>query len=165
MEIRLLQPKDAAMYRELRLEALKNNPEAFSSSFAEEKEYPIEKYKDRLTQEHFYTFGAFMENELKGVVTLIVETKIKIKHRATIVAMYVNSSNRKCGIGKSLISEVIKKANDIKAVEQIYLTVNSSNTPAKKLYQSFGFDTYGTDKSGLKIADIYYDEELMVLYL
>jgi hypothetical protein len=32
-EIRRLQPKDAALYRELRLEALLRSPEAFSSIF------------------------------------------------------------------------------------------------------------------------------------
>jgi hypothetical protein len=35
-EIRRLQPKDAALYRELRLEALLRNPEAFSSTFEAE---------------------------------------------------------------------------------------------------------------------------------
>lgn len=38
MEIRLLTAADAAVYRHLRLEGLQMNPEAFGSSFEEEKD-------------------------------------------------------------------------------------------------------------------------------
>ena len=165
MEMKILEPKDAVIYREIRLAALKENPEAFSSSYEEEKEYPLESFKNRLNFDHFFTFGAFVENKLVGVVTLLVETKIKTKHRANIVAMYVDPENRKSGIGRQLMTAAIKKATEIREVEQIYLSVNSSNEPAKKLYNSLGFKTYGIDKNGLKIGDTYFDEELMVLVL
>jgi hypothetical protein len=35
-QIRRLQPADAALYREIRLEALQKNPEAFGSTFEKE---------------------------------------------------------------------------------------------------------------------------------
>jgi ribosomal protein S18 acetylase RimI-like enzyme len=163
MEIRLLEPKDALNYKELRLEALKSHPEAFSSSYDEEKELPHEYFESRLNFEHFFTFGAFAETKLIGVVTLILETKTKIKHRAHIVAMYVDPEKRNSGIGRALLSATIKKAKEIEEIEQIYLTVTSSNDPAKKLYQSLGFKTYGIDRKGLKIENTYFDDELMVL--
>lgn len=165
MEIRILDPIDAAIYREIRLEALKANPEAFSSSYTEEKDYPLENFENRLNFGHFFTFGAFVENKLTGVVTLILETRSKTKHRANIVAMYVSPELRRSGIGRRLMTEAIKKANEINEIEQIYLTVTSSNEPAKNLYQSLGFKTYGIDKNGLKIEDTYFDDELMVLFL
>jgi ribosomal protein S18 acetylase RimI-like enzyme len=165
LEIKILEPKDAVIYREVRLEALKANPEAFSSSYEEEKEYPLENFENRLKFDHFFTFGAFVENKLTGVVTLILETKSKTKHRANIVAMYVYPEYRKFGIGRKLMTEAIIKAKEIKEVKQIYLTVTSSNEPAKNLYNSLGFKTYGTDKNGLKIKDTYFDDELMVLIL
>ncbi|MEH7226789.1 GNAT family N-acetyltransferase [Bacillus sp. JJ1566] len=165
MEIKILEPKDAVLYREIRLKALKANPEAFSSSYEEEKEYPLESFKNRLNFKHFFTFGAFVENKLAGVVTLILETKVKTKHRANIVAMYVDPGNRQSGIGRLLMTEAIKKAKELKGVEQIYLTVTSTNEPAKNLYNFLGFKTYGIDKNGLRIDDKYFDEELMVLVL
>ncbi|MFE8699671.1 GNAT family N-acetyltransferase [Cytobacillus sp. FJAT-54145] len=163
MEIRVLEPKDAALYREIRLEALKNHPEAFSSGYEEEKEFSLAKTETRLGGGNFFTFGAFEQNELLGVVTLIVESKLKIKHRANIVAMYVK--RKRLGIGKRLMLEAIKKARELEGIEQVYLTVTSSNEPAKRLYQSLGFETYGLDKRALKIGDDYYDDELMVLFL
>jgi ribosomal protein S18 acetylase RimI-like enzyme len=163
MEIRILEPNDAVSYRELRLKALKEHPEAFSSSYEEEKDYPLDNFKNRLNFGHFFTFGAFEDKKLIGVVTLILEIRTKIKHKANIVAMYVYPENRKFGIGRSLLLEAIKKAEELNVIEQIYLSVTSSNEPAKRLYQSLGFKTYGMDKKGLKIENTYFDDELMVL--
>ncbi|WP_223703582.1 GNAT family N-acetyltransferase [Sutcliffiella deserti] len=163
--IKLLTPDDAANYRKLRLEALNNSPEAFSSSYEEEKEYPLETFKNRMNFQHIFTFGAFDEKRLIGTVTLICETKAKIKHRAHIVAMYVGAEHRKSGIGRALMKEAIGKAKGLGEIEQLHLSVMATNEPAKKLYQSLGFTTYGVDKKGLKIEGTYYDEELMVLEL
>lgn len=165
MEIKLLTQKDAENYRIIRLEALKDNPEAFSSSYEEELEYSSKIYEGRLSSENLYTFGALVEKRLVGTVTLICETKIKIKHRATIVAMYVLPEYRKSGVGKALMNKAITKAKELKGIEQIYLAVTASNEPAKQLYGSLGFVTYGLDKNGLKLGDTYFDEELMVLML
>lgn len=78
--------------------------------------------------------------------------------------MYVCPENRNSGIAKSLMLKAIKKAKAIEGVEQIYLTVTSSNEPAKKLYQSLGFKTYGIDERALKVDHTYFDDELMVLF-
>ncbi len=165
MEIRLLEPKDAKFYRKVRLEALKNNPESFSSSFEEEETQPIEKLINRLNSDHAFTFGAFEDKDLVGVVTLVLETRHKLKHRANIFAMYVIPEKQKSGIGKKLMLEAINKAREFDWIEQIYLSVTFHNEPAKKLYQSLGFQTYGIDKKALKIGEYYFDDELMVLKL
>jgi ribosomal protein S18 acetylase RimI-like enzyme len=165
MEIRILEPKDAEMYKVIRLEALQKHPEAYSSSYEEELGSSVEKYRSRLNDEHSFTFGAVEESQLVGVVTLVVEKKKKINHRANIVAVYVDHSKRRSGIARSLMLEAIKKAQEIESVEQIYLTVTSSNEPAKNLYQSLRFKTYGLDKRALKIGSTYFDDELMMLVL
>ena len=127
MEIRILEPKDAGQYRRIRLAALKNNPGAFSSSYEEENELPLERFEQRLGSSNSITFGAFEENELIGVVTLIFETKAKTNHRANIAAMYVTPGKRHSGIGKRLMQEAIKKAKETEGIEQIHLTVAASN--------------------------------------
>jgi ribosomal protein S18 acetylase RimI-like enzyme len=165
MEIRILEPQDAEMYKAIRLEALLKNPEAYSSSYEEELGSSIEKYRGRLNDAHTFTFGAIEENQLVGVVTLVVEKKKKINHRANIFAVYVNHSKRRSGIAKRLMKEAIKKAREIEGVEQIYLTVTSSNEPAKSLYKSLEFKTYGIDTRALKIGSTYFDDELMMLVL
>ncbi len=47
-EIRRLRPEDAVLYRELRLEALLRNPEAFSSTLEAETAQTLAWFSDRL---------------------------------------------------------------------------------------------------------------------
>lgn len=165
MQIQILGSNQATIYRTIRLEGLQKHPEAFASSYEEEVEFSIGKFESRLNEEASYTFGAFDRERLLGVVTLVIEKKSKLKHRAHIFAMYVNPESRKLGIGKSLMLAAIEKAKTREGIEQVYLTVTSSNETAKKLYQSLGFEKYGEDKRALKVNGTYFDEDLMVLYL
>jgi ribosomal protein S18 acetylase RimI-like enzyme len=165
MEIRTLAAKDAELYRVIRLEGLKLNPEAFGSSYEEELDYTIEVYGNRLGAELNFTYGAFDGDSLVGVVTLVPEGKRKMKHRANIYAMYVTPAVRGRGVGKCLMEKAIAKARKLEGTQQIYLTVTASNEPAKRLYSSLGFNVYGLDQKAMRIGDQYYDEELMVLFL
>lgn len=165
MQIRPLEFTNAVMYREIRLKALQTCPEAFSSSYEEELVLPIEKIEGRLKEEESFTFGAWDNSDLIGVVTLVIEKKKKLKHRANIVAMYVCPEKRKSGVGKKLMQEAIKKASELNGIEQIYLAVTSNNIPAQSLYKSLGFQTYGIDKRALKIENEYFDDELMMLFI
>jgi len=48
-QIKLLKPSDWVMWKTIRLEALKNHPEAFGSSFEEEHERTDADWKNSLT--------------------------------------------------------------------------------------------------------------------
>lgn len=165
MNSRFLTAADAEAYRELRLEGLQNNPEAFGSSFEEEKDYPIELFASRFESQDSFTLGVFDHEELVGVATLVQESKLKLKHKASILAVYVSPKKRGLGIGKRLMVETINKARELKGVEQLTLTVVSTNASAKGLYSSLGFEIFGTEKKALKIGQQYFDEDYMVLFL
>jgi len=165
MEIRLLTAADAEVYRHLRLEGLQMNPEAFGSSFEEEKDMGLALFASRLEGQESFTFGAFEQNDLLGVATLVQENKMKLKHKANIFAVYVSPKKRGLGLGKHLMLAVINQAKVLAVVEQINLTVVSSNDSAKGLYKSLGFQVFGTEKRALKIGQQYVDEDYMVLYI
>jgi len=165
MNIRRLSPEDAEDYFQIRLEGLYKNPEAFGSSYEEEKKQTFQKYKERFQASNSFTFGAFDESKLIGVITLLTESMMKMRHRATIVAMYVTPGMRGKGIAKKLMNEAINKARSLQGIEQIHLTVVSSNSSAIRLYSSLGFVAYGTEKKALKIGEDYFDEDFMVLFL
>lgn len=165
MEIRLLNPNDAAQHQSLRLAALQTNPEAFGSSYEEEVNFSTATFQDRLQSANVWTFGAFEQGQLIGTATLVKETKLKLQHKAHIFAVYVSPKKRGLGIGRSLIEEVINKARNLNNVEQLNLSVVTTNTAAVKLYKSLGFQTFGHEKRALKIAETYFDEEHMVLFL
>lgn len=164
IKIRLLNENDAEEYKEKRIEALQNHPEAFSSSVEEELEYSLEVHASRLRAVNAYTFGAFKEDKLVGVVTLVTEIKRKLKHRSDIFAMYVTPQVRRHGVGKQLMNAAIEKAKEIGGVEQVYLTVSSNNIAAKNLYESIGFKMIGSDPRAMKIGNTYIGEDLMALY-
>ncbi|WP_026694051.1 GNAT family N-acetyltransferase [Peribacillus kribbensis] len=165
MEIRQLNSSHADAYKNIRLESLKQNPEAFGSSFEEEKDRDVKVYEESLSAEGQFAFGAFDDGELAGVVSLVLEQKVKLLHKAFIFAMYVKKEKRGEGIGRKLMQAAIQKAKELPQTEQILLSVVSTNESAKNLYSSLGFKTYGFEKKALKIQDAYYDEEHMVLFL
>ncbi|WP_010283456.1 GNAT family N-acetyltransferase [Bacillus timonensis] len=167
MIIRKLVPGDAKVYWKLRLKALKIDPKAFLVTYdeAKNKANPIEDYKKSFQSADILTFGAFEEEHLVGMVTLVRETRQKIRHRATIVAMYVDDHKRGKGIAKALLNEAIKMAENIQEIEQLYLTVDSENTPAKELYKKIGFQKFAVDHRAIKYNGQYRDEEHMVLFL
>ncbi|MBD3107471.1 GNAT family N-acetyltransferase [Bacillus sp. AGMB 02131] len=165
MKIRILQPSDAVQYQSLRLAALQTNPEAFGASYEEEVHFSTDRFGDRLQSANVWTFGAFEQEKLIGSATLLRETKIKLQHKANIYAVYVTPEKRGLGIGRSLIEEAIRKARAINGVEQLNLSVVTTNTAALKLYELLGFQTFGHEKHALKIAGTYFDEQHMVLFL
>ena len=65
IEIRKLRPDEAGLFREIRLEALRRNPEAFGASFEIEDAKPLDWFADRLSR--FDVFGAFRGPELLGI--------------------------------------------------------------------------------------------------
>lgn len=166
MEIRRLTTlEDAEKYRVLRLESLQNSPESFASSYDEEKDFSVEKIKHDFQRNDSFTYGAFDNGELVGIITLYKDQLYKLSHRAHLGAMYVSPAKRSLGIGKVLMEEALKQAKELPGVEQVYLAVVSSNEPAKRLYASLGFEVFGTEKKGLRLDhDTYYDVDFMILY-
>lgn len=165
MEIRPLRIEDAETYKNIRLEALRLHPENFGASFEEEKDYSVEQYKERLANEDVITFGAFENSELVGTVTLVKQKRNKFKHKAEIVAMYVIPEKRGNGFAKMLLKTAIEQAKRTQGIEQINLTVVSTNVSAKRLYDSLGFEQFGVEKRALKLGQAYFDEIHMVLFL
>lgn len=167
MEIRLVTPADAPAYRELRLFGLQEASSAFGSTYAESAGRPLSETEERLAaSEHAFHFGAFDKGgRLLGMVSLVREQMTKFKHRANIYAMYVHPDGRRHGTGRQLMEAALEQARNMEGLEQVHLTVNATNDPARRLYQAIGFEVCGYDKQGLKEGNEYHDEERMVIFL
>lgn len=166
MEIRRLEPADAALFQEIRLAALLDSPTAFGSSYEEERDRPLALIASRLeVSPDTAVFGAFDRSELIGTIGLRRETHIKMQHKAMIWGMYVAPAHRKCGAGRALMQAAIDCAERIPGLMQVNLSVNSSNTAALQFYESMGFHAYGQERSALRVDGIFYDETHMVRFL
>lgn len=167
MNIRVLDEHDARFYQELRLNALKINPEAFGSTYEREVKFSLEMVVERIKPtEGKFVLGAFDNNgSLVGIVAFVRESGLKTVHKGNVFGMYVAPEKRGLGLGKSLLLELINKARACEGIEQINLAVMSENDYAKKLYNSIGFKVYGVEQRALKYDGMYFDEDFMVLRL
>ncbi|HXC47469.1 MAG TPA: GNAT family N-acetyltransferase [Candidatus Sulfotelmatobacter sp.] len=161
IQIRQLTPSDAESFRELRLEGLRLNPEAFGSTHEFEKDQPLTRYTGWLTNST--VFGAYEISHLIGTASFTQLSGQKDSHKGLLRAMYVRPTHRRTGAGRQLVQAIIELARQ--KVEQVHLSVVSTNQPALRLYQSLGFRQYGLEKNALKHNDLYSDEILMSLDL
>jgi len=157
--IRRLTAADAAAYRDIRLEALRTEPTAFSSDANREAGLTPSEWAARL--ERNLTVGAADAAALSGVATLLTETGAKTRHRAHVAAVYVRPAARGRGVGRAMLAMLIGAAPD--HVEQLNLSVTTDNAAARRLYERLGFETYGTEPRGLLVDGRYHDQYLMML--
>ena len=161
IEIRRLTSADVVAYRDLRLAALKDSPEAFGSTLERESTQPLAWFRDRLSSTQ--VFGAFRTSELLGIAGFARRESEKENHKGLLWGMYVRPDARNAGIGRQLIEAVMDYARH--HVELIQLSVVSDNERARGLYACLGFVEYGVEKNSLKQRGHYYDEILMALDL
>jgi ribosomal protein S18 acetylase RimI-like enzyme len=157
VQIRRLTPEDAALYRDIRLEGLRVNPEAFGNTFEAESMRPMTLFEERLRDSEI--LGAFDGSAIVGIAGLLVGKGPKETHKGLLVGMYVRPDARNRSVGRRLVEAVIDIAR--KRVELLHLTVVSDNESARRLYARLGFLEYGIEKKALKQDGRYYDEVLM----
>lgn len=158
VRVRRLEAHDAAVYRDLRLEGLKNHPEAFGSSWEDESRKPDAWWAERL--ETSTVFGGWIDDSpLLGVAGFHAHAATKLRHKAVLWGMYVRIDGRGTGLAACLVQRVIEHARPL--VEEICLTVVASNTAGRRLYSAAGFEPYGIERRALKIEGEYFDEVLM----
>jgi len=75
MEIRKLTSDDAEVYWNLRLEALQQDPEAFATTYEDaiSRVDPLKSVASKMAADDSATLGAFIDNELVGVMTITQE--------------------------------------------------------------------------------------------
>jgi ribosomal protein S18 acetylase RimI-like enzyme len=159
--VRRLVETDAADFKSIRLDGLRDAPEAFGSTYEAEKDGPIESFVATLSKSH--VAGAFVDGALLGVAGFYVLSGPKLAHRGNIWGVYVRPAGRGKGLGKALISHLLAEAAPL--VKQVHLTVVTDNAAAVRLYQQLGFETYGTEPRSLLAGERYFDEYLMVRML
>lgn len=165
MEIRKLTSDDAQVYWDLRLEALQQDPEAFATTYEDaiSRVNPLERVESNLDSENSATLGAFIDNELVGVMTIAEEGAPKLRHRVNLFAVYVTPKVRGKRVGTALLQEVVEYTKQMPHVEKINLTVVSTNKAAIKLYEKVGFKSFGLEHHAMKMNDTYVDEIYMSL--
>lgn len=165
MTLHDLTTADAAEYKAFFTEALHRHPDCFRIAPADEarEPFPTTGAPDSFTRALRDASGA-----LAGIVSFQREgaTRERLRHRGLLFRMYVAREFGGQGLGKRLIEEVVRRATALGDIEQINLTVVATNTPARRLYEAFGFAVWGVEPRAIKHADdTYADEAQMTKFL
>ena len=162
MEIGKLQIKDWQEYRDLRLRALKEDPQAFGASYAENAKHSEEEWKRRLDNaikgEANWLLFAKENDKLVGMIGAFIEKGAT--DTATIIAMYVPIEERGKGISKKLMEGILNELSKKPFLKKVKLMVNKDQIVAVNLYKNFGFKEVG--KLHFKMGNGQPAEELVM---
>ncbi|WP_440117947.1 N-acetyltransferase family protein [Paenibacillus sp. QZ-Y1] len=164
--IRNIRREETDQYWPLRLEALKNHPEAFGASFEISVQLPLNEVEERIhTEPDDYILGAYTEDgQLAGMMGFKRELGLKLRHKGYIWGVYVSPSYRGCGLASRLLREVLDRGRELEGIEQINLSVVTTNESARRLYEQYGFETYGIERNALVVQGQGYDEAHMTYF-
>jgi RimJ/RimL family protein N-acetyltransferase len=148
-------------YRDLRLEALKNEPIAFSSSPEDEKQNPEKVWRERIKNHLF----VMVDNRPVGLAGFFRNTHKKTSHVCEMFGVYLRKEYRGQRTGKRLIEAVLAEIQSLEGVKIIEVGVNPTQKIAKKLYQNHGFKTVAHFRKWMLINGKYYDALIMEKHL
>jgi ribosomal protein S18 acetylase RimI-like enzyme len=156
--VRRLSAADVTDYRALRLQGLRDHPEAFGADADDESAWPISNWLARL--DLGATFGAFKDGVLVGTAALAVMPGRKQCHRGKLVGMYVAPGGRGAGAGRRLVEAVLELAA-CQQVEIVELNVSAGNASAMALYLACGFRPYAVEPDAIRVDGRPIDDVLM----
>lgn len=143
IEIVKLTPDQWKEYKALRLEALKEDPEAFGSTYEEDADKPDEEWKSRLEKaqklKNYWMFFAKLNGELVGMVGARETSPPDTPPIIKIYGVYVSSKVRGKGIGKKLMTYLLEEITKNPKWKKARVKVFPTQKIAINLYKSLGF--------------------------
>jgi ribosomal protein S18 acetylase RimI-like enzyme len=149
--------------RAMRLEALRSEPAAFSSSYEETLAWPDEIWRRRLANEPRIHLLARARSRPIGIVGGYLGADDGDDSVAEVFGMYVTKEHRGRGIGRLLLTSLIDRLSALPRIATIRLVVTETQEPARRLYESVGFQVVGMTEDGIVFDDRRYDELIMEL--
>jgi ribosomal protein S18 acetylase RimI-like enzyme len=151
--IRQLQAADAILYRNVRLEALKNEPHSYLSAYEIESAKP-ELFLERCLNAddpHNIVFGAFSNEKLVGIIAFVIS-------QAEVIQFYVDPKYRGHGLGRKLLTTILDEAfRRFKELDFVHIDVVLKKKNAGDLYRSVGFAPVRLDAAAVIKENCRYD--------
>jgi len=132
--------EDWQALRDIRLTALRDAPDAFASTYAEQVVYQESDWLARIARRG--TFLAYLPGISTSEAAGLVGGYREAHGTVGLISMFVRPQARGRGVGEALIAKVIDWAGDQDATS-VRLWVTESNKPARMLYERCGFSPTG----------------------
>ncbi len=140
IEIVRLKPEEWKQYRDLRLRALKEEPQAYCSTYEKNAKRPDEfwqqRIEDTINKDIQWLIFAKLNDALVGMVGAFAEEQPDTAH---VIAVYVSPEARGKGISKMLMKELLTRIKTNNNIKKIIVDVNSEQEAALNLYKNSGF--------------------------
>jgi len=130
--------KDWRVMRDIRLEALREDPAAFGSSYAREAVFTETDWRRRASGHGFFAYLPDLGAVPVGLVGGIEEGP----GVAQLVSMWVSQQARGRQVGTALVTAMADWARD-RGLSRLYLWVTDTNRAARTLYERSGFKATG----------------------
>jgi ribosomal protein S18 acetylase RimI-like enzyme len=142
--VRPFQSDEWRLYRELRLEALRDSPNAFASTLDREQAFPDELWMDRLARAATSRLDCPLVAEEAGGAVGLAWARIDADDPGTVTLyqLWVHPDARRRGIGRSLLSSATEWARRLGSTKMV-LSVSCDAQPAVEFYRRLGFTEDG----------------------
>ena len=142
VQIVTLPAKDWKAYKQLRLNALKEEPAAFFTRYSSQVLVPDLEWKERLSKytekKGNWMVFARIDKNFVGMMGAY-QTKEDFKRKGVhLMAVFVDKKYRGKGISKTLLAVLLKELKKAQ-VSVVALGVNCTQKAAIRLYKGFGF--------------------------
>ena len=128
---------DWAAYRQIRLRALREAPEAYCSTYEGERTFGDEIWRDRMAAGRTY-----LARDVSGTLVGIATGLPGDDNAYEVVAMFVAPEARGQGCAEQLLDAVADRAREAGA-DRLLLHVTDINEPARRCYARYGFAETG----------------------
>ncbi len=138
-KIKILTVKDWLIYKQIRLELLKNNPESFHSKYEDNLNQTDDYWKNKIQNPNNIIFVTFDNSIPIGIVRITQNDPDFPDDYAYLGSLYIKKEYRKQGIASELIKEAEEYSKSTLHLKGVYLIVNSEIVNAVKLYESLKY--------------------------
>ncbi len=157
IEIRKLTRNDWQIFKELRLQMLKEEPQAFARTYDEVSKRTDEEWIENTENEESGILAVWLDGKLAGMNGYYYPERSIVE----IWGMFIRSEFRGMGLGKKLMDEIEKEIRKDRNVKKIRTEVTTTQIPAWELYKKLGFLEVGRKIGATKFNDELYDDIIL----
>ena len=140
VEVRRATPQEWEDHREIRLEMLREAPDAFWFTYDDEVGFGPERWQEHLGRA--WVVHALLDGRVVGSAGLAPHWQEDRDGTAELFGMYVTPAARRRGVGEALVEAVVEEARR-QGYGRVVLEVADTNDAAAGLYARCGFTPTG----------------------
>ncbi len=157
IQIRKLTRSDWKIFKEIRLQMLKEEPQAFARTYEEMVNISDDEWMEKTENDKAGIFAVWVNGKLAGANGYFYPENSIVE----IWGMFIRKEFRGIGLGKKLMQEIENEIRKDKNVKLIRIEVTTTQIPAWELYKKLGFLEVGRKIGATKFNSELYDDIIL----